>query len=118
MRSLLAALLLVLVSSAVLGQHNHAQHHGEYENWASGKTQNCCNNQDCGVVQDRDVRQSPAGTEIKIADQWCPVLREHWLIRGRSPDWQTAHACVGNSEHWLGRPPCERLLCFTPAGGF
>ena len=123
MRRLLAALWLALVPAAcgttmpALAQHDHARHHGEYRNWSSGKVGNCCNDDDCGTVRDDELRQSPSGTEIRIAGEWCPVLREHFLTSGKSPDWQSAHACVGKTEYWLSRPPCERLLCFVGTGG-
>lgn len=96
-------------------QHNHAQGHGEYQNWSSRKTANCCNDRDCGILSDHEIRETPTGTEVLIGGEWCPVLPEHRLIRGKSPDWSWAHACINPAEYV---PACGRLLCFTPKGGF
>jgi hypothetical protein len=37
------------------------------------------------------------------------------IIRGKSPDWSKAHACVQpDGKYSTGRKmPCERLLCFS-----
>ncbi len=120
---LIAAALTLLSSGCgmtapALAQHNHERGHADYQSWASGRTGNCCNNQDCGTLNDDEVREGPGGTEIKIDGEWCPVLREHYIVRGKSPDWNVAHACVGHSNYYLSLPPCERLLCFSGKGGF
>lgn len=108
-------------------QHNHAAGHSDYKDWASERTDNCCDDRDCGALEDGEWRESAAGTEVKIEGQWCPVLRQHWIKRGRSPDWNKAHACI---QHRSGtmcddgacyedeRNPCELLLCFSGKGGF
>jgi len=106
----------LFVSSAA-AQHNHASGHNEYQNWASQKILNCCNNDDCGSLTDSEVRETPAGAEVQIAGEWCPVLREHYLTRGKSPDWSVPHACVGKSSYYRSLPPCQRLLCFSGRGG-
>ena len=118
MRACFAAILAACLNMPVQAQHNHDRHHSDYLNWSSTKTHSCCSNQDCGTVENADLRETSSGTQIRIEDQWCPVLREHYLIRGKSPDWNVSHACIGNSEHWQSRPPCERLLCFSGKGGF
>ncbi len=118
--AVLAGLSILAVSSCgtltpVMAQHNHDRYHVDYQSWSASKVANCCSNQDCGELKDEDVRQTATGTEIKIAGEWCPVRPEHFIIRGKSPDWNIAHACVSQSE---AMPPCERLLCFTGKGGF
>jgi hypothetical protein len=90
-------LLLVLLHLPAAAQHNHPAGRNEYHNWASGVTQNCCNNQDCGDLNEADVKETARGTEIKIADQWCPVLFKHYITKGKSPDWNKAHACIRRS---------------------
>lgn len=127
MRRLIATLLLCALSSCgsltpVLAQHNHAAGHNDYQGWASEVTANCCNNQDCGSLHDEDVRESVAGTEIRIEGQWCPVLPKHYIKRGRSPDWNKSHACirpkyVDDDGTPMDEPPCGRLLCFGGKGG-
>lgn len=112
-----AALLCALLGHPAFAQHNHDRHHDDYKSWASEVTSNCCNNQDCGVLREDDVRDTATGTQVKIEGQWCPVERKHYLTRGKSPDWNASHACVGNSSYWKEKPPCERLLCFTGRGG-
>lgn len=118
MRSVLAVTVWLCLIVPALAQHNHERGHSDYQNWSSGKVANCCNNQDCGGLSEADMRATGAGLEVLIAGEWCPVLREHFLTRGRSPDWNTAHVCIGKSAHHLTMPPCERLLCFTGKGGF
>ena len=116
MAARVGALLLALsLGASALAQHEHARGHDDYAAWASGKTGHCCNDQDCGALADDEWREAGAGPEIRIAGEWCPVRREHFIIRGRSPDWNVAHACVLKNEHV---PACERLLCFAGKGGF
>lgn len=113
MRLVLAALLLW--SGCALAQHNHGAGHGEYQGWSSRKTANCCDNRDCGSLRDDEVRETETGTQVLIAGQWCPVLQMHRLVKGKSPDWSSAHACVQPNPT---QQPCDRLLCFTNKGGF
>lgn len=119
LRGLIAAAALsggfLLLMSGVSAQHNHSSGHGEYQGWASGKVANCCDTRDCGELRESEVRETDNGTQVRIDGQWCPVLRQHYLVRGKSPDWSVPHACVSQSPH---ADPCERLLCFTPKGGF
>lgn len=110
-------LIFMLVIDRAAAQHNHDAGHNDYSNWASQKTPACCNSQDCGELNEDEWRDTPAGTQIKIEGQWCPVEKQHYIIKGKSPDWNKAHACVGNSSYWQDRPPCERLLCFSGPGG-
>lgn len=131
MRRSLATLLLALLLQScgttmpALAQHNHSHGHGDYKSWASGKTENCCDDRDCGSLKDDEWRESAAGTEVKIEGQWCPVQREHWLKRGKSPDWNKAHACIvprrplcdEDGCHDDTRSPCDLLLCFSGKGG-
>lgn len=111
----LAGLIIVGCTIRAHGQHNHAAGHGDYKDWASQRVGNCCDNRDCGTLKDDEVREGVNGPEVKISDQWCPVLQIHFLIRGKSPDWNVAHACVSRN-HTL--PSCERLLCFSGKGLF
>ena len=108
-------LLLLLFATESVAQHNHAQGHNDYAAWASKKASNCCNNMDCGELRDDEWRETAEGTQVKISGQWCPVLPEHFVIRGQSPDWSKAHVCVQpDVKYSTGRKtPCERLLCFT-----
>lgn len=98
-------------------QHNHAQGHNDYANWSSRKIQNCCNNDDCGEAQDEDVQDTPQGTFVRIEKEWCPVLSQHYITKGKSPDWSKSHVCVGKSTYYMALPPCERLLCYSGKGG-
>jgi hypothetical protein len=94
-------------------QHDHAAGHNDYHGWSSQITPNCCNNHDCRGLEAKETRETATGTEISIDGQWCPILPEHRLVRGRSPDWSVNHACIMPHGHG-----CTRLLCYTPAGGF
>jgi hypothetical protein len=82
--------VLIIWASAALAQHNHAQGHADYSGWASAKTSNCCNNQDCGDLDDNEWREGKNGTEILVLDTWCPLLQEHYIIKGKSPNWESA----------------------------
>jgi hypothetical protein len=99
-------------SSVAPAQHNHAGGHHDYMTWASKKTGNCCNNQDCGSLTEGEWRETDAGTEVQILGEWCPVQQEHLIIRGKSPDWTKAHACI-NKNLSITTHPCQRLLCFA-----
>lgn len=111
----LALVILWLVAVYVIparAQHNHERGHNDYMGWSSGKTPNCCNNLDCGSLKAGEVMQGPNGPLVKIGTEWCPVLSIHYA-RGKSPDWNTAHACIRRSGEG-----CERLLCYMGQGGF
>lgn len=92
-------------------QHNHGAGHSEYMGWASRKVANCCDDRDCGMLSENEIRETKTGTEILIGGEWCPVLPEHWLTKGKSPDSSVAHACINPAEY---TPACSRLLCFVP----
>lgn len=119
---LLVLLLALLVHTIALAQQepagsdpfyqSHAAGHNDYVNWASRKTANCCNNQDCGELADENWRKTNEGVEIKIDGEWCPVLPEHYLTKGKSPNWSKAHACIIRLNH-NQTTPCNRLLCFA-----
>jgi hypothetical protein len=65
----------------------------------------CCNDDDCGAIRDDEWRETTTGTEILIRGRWCQVEKEQFIYRGKSPDWNVAHACI------FGKPPnkCDRL---------
>jgi hypothetical protein len=119
MRLAIAALWAAfLLAAPVFAQHNHSDHHDVYRTWKSPRApQSCCNEQDCSGIDDSEVRQTAAGTQVRIDGEWCPVLSMHYLIpgSGKSPDWAVNHACV---RKYSAASPCERLLCFMPKGGF
>ena len=115
---LAVTLAFMFAAQPSLAQHNHERHHSDYLDWSSTKTRSCCNNDDCGILRDHDFRETAAGPEVRIANQWCPVLQEHYLIRGKSPDWNATHACIRKlSTLNAHEPPCARLLCFAGRGG-
>lgn len=101
-------------------QHNHHLGHAEgYHDWTSLRApSSCCNERDCGSLKASEHRETDTGPEILIGGQWCPVLQKHRLTRGKSPDWSTPHACIQIGTPYNTEAPCERLLCYTPAGGF
>lgn len=107
--------LLILLSAALADDQSymHAQGHNDYRNWSSQKIQNCCNNQDCRAYRDDEWRETDNGQELLIDGEWCPVLQEHRLIRGKSPNWETAHACVRPKMPGSNVAPCDRFLCFV-----
>jgi hypothetical protein len=109
---LFALALLIAFTPAASAQHNHADGHHDYMTWASKKTGNCCNNQDCGALSEGEWRETAEGTEVKILGEWCPVRQEHFLIRGKSPDWTKPHACINKNTSLISHP-CHRLLCFA-----
>lgn len=116
--ALIAAAILMFLLSHMRAQHNHApghaQGHSEYEKWQSQKTGNCCSNQDCAGLPDTKIRETRLGPEVQIDGQWCPVLSIHRLIRGKSPDWSVAHACISKNPELR---PCDKLLCYIEKGG-
>jgi hypothetical protein len=109
----LAATVSVLFANQAKAQHNHERGHADYSSWSSKKTGNCCNNDDCGNLEDNEWRETDHGDEIRISGQWCPVKQEHYLVKGKSPDWTKAHACVAKGADHMYSNPCNRLLCFT-----
>lgn len=103
-------MLVIAFPFGAMAQHNHEQGHGYYQGWASQKTQNCCNNDDCGDLEEGEWRHGKEGDEILIKDQWCPVQQEHYVIKGKSPNGERAHACVNKKTQYVN--PCDALLCF------
>jgi hypothetical protein len=118
LRRTMVAFAFVIVPSVASAQDNHARGHADYMYWSSGKVAYCCNNVDCGSLSDDTHRQTADGPQVLIDGEWCRVEPQHYLVRGHSPDWAVAHACVGRTEYWRSRPPCERLLCYVGKGGF
>jgi hypothetical protein len=108
----------VLVCSPAFAQHDHERHHAVYKDWVNGQDKGCCNNQDCGELDDDQVRQTSTGIFVHIGTQWCPVRPWHYLKRGNAPDWSSAHACVLSTYPGDARSPCERFICFQPKPGF
>ena len=103
---IILVLFALFSATAALGQHNHDAGHSDYIDWRSQRApQSCCNDHDCGSLKDDDVRQTATGPEVKVGGDWCPVLPEHYLTRGKSPGWSVAHACIDrkstrlNSSH-------------------
>lgn len=107
--------MIVLTSQSARAQENHHLHHSDYQGWRNKLLQGCCNNQDCGVLDESNERTSRGFLEVRIEGVWCPVKSHHYLESGNVPDASTAHVCVW---HQSARPdlqtPCERLLCYQP----
>lgn len=116
---LLAALVAgfsFLMPMKIGAQSNHALGHGEYQNWSSRKVENCCNNRDCSALNKNQWRSSTeTGTQVLIETTWCQVQEKHYVIRGKSPEWRYAHACI--RSYTYDSDICERLLCFMGPGG-
>ena len=120
-RSVLCTLILIMllsVVSAARGQDHSTQHaqshalgHDEYRNWGSERAWNCCNNEDCRALADDEWRETKTGTEVRIKGKWCPVQKQHFIFKGKSPDWNVAHACIVG-ENYYSTGVCDRLLCF------
>ena len=113
----LCALASCVLADPTLAQHDHARGHSEYQNWASRKTGNCCDDKDCGILDDDQVRETRTGPEVKVRGKWCPVLPEHFIIKGKSPDWNKPHACINYDFRTSYADDCERLLCYSGRGG-
>ena len=116
MRSLLVATLLLWPLGA-MAQHNHHQHHANYQSWVNKQDKGCCNNQDCGELQAENERMTRDGVEVRIEGEWCPVLSHHYLKKGNAPDWSTSHVCVQKHSMMASVPACQRLLCYQPKPG-
>jgi hypothetical protein len=113
----LCVLLFGILADPAFAQHDHARGHSEYQNWASRKTGNCCDDKDCGILDDDQVRETTTGPEVKVRGKWCRVLPEHFIIKGRSPDWNKPHACINYDVRTSYGDDCERLLCYSGRGG-
>mgnify|MGYP001609994146 CR=1 FL=1 len=94
-----------------------AKAHDPYTGWASQKTSNCCSNQDCDVLPAEDIRQTSNGTEVRVGVEWCSVRGEHYVIKGKSPDFTVHHACINKNPDATFANVCDRLLCFMGNGG-
>jgi hypothetical protein len=117
MRLLIWAAIMAAFLLPAKAQHNHDYGHNSYQGWASQITPNCCDNRDCGSLKPEEHRETATGPEILIDGEWCPVPRAAFLTKGRSPDWSVPHACI-RIKHPASTPGCDRLLCYSPAGGF
>jgi hypothetical protein len=113
----LCALPSGMLAGPALAQHDHARGHSEYQSWASQKTGNCCDDKDCGILDDDQVRETTTGPEVKVRGKWCRVLPEHFIIKGKSPDWNKPHACINTDLRTSYGDDCERLLCYSGKGG-
>lgn len=100
----------LFITAALAEPLNHDLHHAQYQNWQSNAGFNCCNNQDCGELPDKDVRANGDHYEVKVDDEWCPVTFEHLTRTGASPDWSRNHACILSTAS--GLTPCQRFKCF------
>jgi hypothetical protein len=117
-------LFVLFMCSPAHAQENHDQHHAQYQNWQSNTGFSCCNNNDCGELPAKDVREHDGQTEILVkdpaGDEWCPVTKDHLINQSlgprQSPDWSVAHACILQS--FPDRKACERFKCFMPAAKF
>lgn len=109
-----AFILILLLSSFALPQHNHAQYHPHYQNWVNRNGEGCCNDQDCGELPDNDERTVRGQLEVRVEGEWCPVLPKHYLRSGNVPNASVAHVCVWDQRAQPRMSPCERLLCYQP----
>lgn len=113
----LASFIFINVAFAQIG---HDLYHSTYMNWTNNAGQGCCNNRDCGIVQDEDVQTINGMLHVFIRgvggavgqSSWCPVRIQHYLKSGNAPDWSHHHACV--SDHYKGATPCAQFICFQP----
>lgn len=112
----LVILALLIAPSFVHAQHNHAQHHANYQSWINKADKGCCNNQDCGELAGADERTDGGALQVKVLGEWCPVLPHHYLKRGNVPNASVSHICVAKYVA-ANTPTCERLLCYQPQPG-
>jgi hypothetical protein len=112
-------LCLVALCGPALGQHgqHHAQGHDFYKHWHNKNDVNCCDNRDCDKLADTDERMSRGTVEVRVGDQWCPVLPHHYLKKGNTPDWSVSHACIRPHAIASDASVCDRLLCYQPRPG-
>jgi hypothetical protein len=116
MRLSIGAAIIAALLIPANAQHNHGAGHSDYQGWASQLVGNCCDNRDCGSLKQTEHRETETGPQVLIDGEWCPVLKQHYVIRGKSPNWETPHACIRiKSPYSPGG--CERLLCYMGAGG-
>lgn len=111
---ILAVCAFLVLMKAAGGQENHHRHHANYQNWVNKANEGCCNNQDCGELDEKNERTTNGFLEVFIEGQWCPVLAKHYLKNGNVPNASTSHVCVWSEAMRPGLSPCERLLCYQP----
>jgi len=93
--------------------------HGDYTNWASQKTDNCCNEQDCHELVDDEWREGPEGPEVYLRGEYCRIKAEHFIVTGKSPNAEHAHVCVRPNEDGMSgavngeSANCRRVICFV-----
>lgn len=104
---------LFLPITTAVAQHNHEAGHNSYTEWSSQKARYCCDNRDCGSLEESEWSEGPNGIEVLIDGKSCPVQQQHFITRGKSPDWTKAHACIRPKLQYSKEDPCDRLLCFT-----
>jgi hypothetical protein len=98
-------------------QQNHDAGHPQYSNWLNQDNSWCCNNQDCGTIEDEQYRESSGQIEVQIEGTWCPIRPWMYLKTGNVPDASHNHVCVRHRNESIinkSQEPCERLLCFQP----
>ncbi len=91
MRNTIVRLVLFTIVAifpvSAMAQHNHSEGHPDYLSWESKKTSNCCSNEDCGDLNEDEIRETPTGTEVWVhsqgdpAGRFCPVKEEHYLVK-------------------------------------
>lgn len=115
-----AAVILSFAIAVAVGvasahaQHNHAQGHEEYRNWVNQQDTGCCNNQDCGEIDDKDVKDDGRNVEVRIEGEWCTIHSWMYTKKGNAPNGDVNHACVLHNNTFDPKPPCQRLICFQP----
>ena len=112
-----AAVVLVLLCMPAVGQQHHHRDHLNYKDWFNLRSQSCCNNQDCGQLDETDERTTGTSVEVRVEGIWCPVQAFHYLMKGNAPNWSTAHVCVQKQVVPGAVPVCSRLLCYQPKPG-
>src|SRR5215475_66215 len=76
--------LLLMFSSVGRAQSTtHESGHAMYLYWQSKATKNCCNDEDCHPLAPNEWKEDNDGFAVLVAQQWCRVGPEHFLIRGR-----------------------------------
>lgn len=112
-------LLVVAFPLGAMAQHNHAAGHDAYSKWKNLEDFMCCNNNDCGALDEVQERMVNGRTEVFVGfgtekKEWCPVDEKKHSLKGKftSPDYSASHACV-LPPTWAGSV-CERFKCYMP----
>lgn len=116
MTRIVCLVLALLSATAAVAQHNHAQHHAYYQHWQNQNGANCCNDQDCGELAEGSERSVNGRIEVRVGDEWCPVMPFHYLSKGNAPNWSVSHACILKYPAQSNKA-CDRLLCYQPKPG-